>query len=29
MAKNENGFKNLAMQALTQPQGGIAASVGT
>ncbi len=29
MAKDESGFKSLAMQALTQPQGGIAASIGT
>jgi hypothetical protein len=29
MAKNEAGYKSIAMQALTQPQGGIAASVGT
>lgn len=29
MAKNEAGFKSIAIQALTQPQGGIAASIGT
>jgi len=29
MAKDESGYKSLAIQALTQPQGGIAASIGT
>ncbi len=29
MAKNETGFRSLAMQALLQPQGGISASIGT
>src|SRR6185295_5964795 len=29
MAKNENGYKSIAIQTLTQPQGGISASIGT
>src|SRR6185436_16207471 len=29
MAKNEPGYKSIAIQALTQPQGGISASIGT
>lgn len=29
MAKNETGFKSIAIQALTQSQGGISASIGT
>lgn len=29
MAKNVNDYKSIAIQALTQPQGGIAASIGT
>lgn len=29
MAKNEAGFKSIAIQALTQPQGGISASIGS
>src|SRR6185295_18571244 len=27
MAKNQNGYKSIAIQALTQPQGGISASI--
>jgi hypothetical protein len=29
MAKDETGFKSIAIQALTQPQGGISASIGS
>ncbi|HLX60329.1 MAG TPA: autotransporter-associated beta strand repeat-containing protein [Planctomycetota bacterium] len=29
MAKNETGYRSIAIQALTQPQGGISASIGT
>lgn len=29
MAKNESGFRSIAIQALTQPQGGISASIGS
>src|SRR5262249_28757473 len=29
MAKDEDGYKSIAIQALTQPQGGISASIGT
>ncbi|MEI6235905.1 MAG: C25 family cysteine peptidase [Planctomycetota bacterium] len=29
MAKNVSGYKSIAIQALTQPQGGISASIGT
>src|SRR6185295_5075803 len=28
VAKNENGWRSIAMQALSQPQGGISASIG-
>jgi len=29
MAKNQNGYCSIALQALTQPQGGISASIGS